>query len=1209
MKPNTIRRVVGALGLCTASALYAGTFQADFNNAQVPAGSAVWGSAVVEATGGVGDSGVLKLTKSVNDQQGSLVIEDFDAGATVYGFQATMKARIGGGSPTPADGWSFNFGPDLPDGPITEEGAGTGLSVVFDTYDNGSAEAPAIDVKVGGAVVISTKVPIGDLITGSTFGSVTIRLNANGSLDLDYNGKVIYTNYFLPNYTPLAGARFAFGAKTGGLNENAFIDDLAITTYLQPQVGIARQPQDVTVLEGRAATFSAGLINAADATLQWLRDGTPISGANADTYQLASASSTDDGARLSLRITAPSGTQTTREAILRVARINLPATPVASFNFNDGMAPLNTAVWGTAYIDMFEGVDNSGVLKLTLAEGSQAGSFIVEDPHAGAPVYGFGARFKVRLGSTENPADGFSFNFASDIPDAATGELENGQGTGVTVSFDTYDNGAGEAPAAELRIGGAIIATAKVPVGFFVTGDEYQDVVINLGPDGLFDLAWNGTVLFNRISAPGFSSIFAGRFSLAARTGGAFATHWIDDLEIFTYTSATVVRISTQPRSQSVLLGRSAAWSVTVNLPEEATYQWYRDGQLIAGATANTYAIPSATLDMDGGKYKVVVKGPSNEVTSDEVFLSVLAIPVPANPQVNFDFNSGAIPANAQIYGTSFVDASGGNNDSGVLKLTIAENSQNGSFIINTLEGGAELNAFTAAFLLRMGGGSGAPADGFSFNFANDFPSGTLGDAEDGAGTGLTVAFDIYDNAGGEAPSVDIKHKGQVLFSKKMPISALRTGDAYTQVLLRVSTNGVLDLAYGDQIFYEDFLITNWAGISGGRFALAGRTGGLNENIWIDDLKIAASKATGPTRITSEPAHALVLAGQTATFSVLVNDPAGVTFQWTKNGVAVPGATQASYTTPALSPADSGSSYAVTATGAGSVSSAPATVTVLSPFTVPANPQVALDFNDVTIPLGGAVWGTAMVDFFGGINDSGVMKLTINENSQAGSFVLDAPEGTELVHDLTASWQLRIGGGTATPADGFAFAVGPDIPDAPFGQEGTGSGLSIGFDTFNNAGGEAPAIDVFYQGEVVGSRKVPIAWLSTGDQFRQVFLRLERDGTLDLICGTNAIFANLQLPDFTPIPVGRFGFGAQTGGLNDNHWVDDVFIALNTMPALGPKLTFSREANGSYQISWPGGGALQSTTDLSSTWSDVAGAASPYTVQANEAQRFYRVKQ
>ncbi len=115
---NQVKSIVGMLGLAAAAILpaRAATFSSDFNSGtNAPAGTTLNGTAVIETTGGVNNSGVLKLTKAVNGQGGSFVIDDLDAGAPVYGFDMTFKVRIGGGSSTPADGFSVNFAPDLSD--------------------------------------------------------------------------------------------------------------------------------------------------------------------------------------------------------------------------------------------------------------------------------------------------------------------------------------------------------------------------------------------------------------------------------------------------------------------------------------------------------------------------------------------------------------------------------------------------------------------------------------------------------------------------------------------------------------------------------------------------------------------------------------------------------------------------------------------------------------------------------------------------------------------------------------------------------------------------------------------------------------------------------------------------------------------------------------------------------------------------------------
>jgi hypothetical protein len=84
-----------------------------------------------------------------------------------------------------------------------------------------------------------------------------------------------------------------------------------------------------------------------------------------------------------------------------------------------------------------------------------------------------------------------------------------------------------------------------------------------------------------------------------------------------------------------------------------------------------------------------------------------------------------------------------------------------------------------------------------------------------------------------------------------------------------------------------------------------------------------------PPTITTQPANQTVKAGKTAKFSVTATGTTPLGYQWRKNGVNIPGATKASYTTPATTLADNGALFSVTVTNSvGSVTSNNATLTV-----------------------------------------------------------------------------------------------------------------------------------------------------------------------------------------------------------------------------------------------------------------------------------------
>src|SRR5262245_25272843 len=96
------------VGGVAVSRLPAGTFSANFNNALIPPNTSIFGNAVVESSGGVSNSGVLKLTKNIANQLGSFIVSDLDAGAPVVTFTARFRVLVGGGTQPPADGFSFS---------------------------------------------------------------------------------------------------------------------------------------------------------------------------------------------------------------------------------------------------------------------------------------------------------------------------------------------------------------------------------------------------------------------------------------------------------------------------------------------------------------------------------------------------------------------------------------------------------------------------------------------------------------------------------------------------------------------------------------------------------------------------------------------------------------------------------------------------------------------------------------------------------------------------------------------------------------------------------------------------------------------------------------------------------------------------------------------------------------------------------------------
>jgi len=104
--------------------------------------------------------------------------------------------------------------------------------------------------------------------------------------------------------------------------------------------------------------------------------------------------------------------------------------------------------------------------------------------------------------------------------------------------------------------------------------------------------------------------------------------------------------------------------------------------------------------------------------------------------------------------------------------------------------------------------------------------------------------------------------------------------------------------------------------------------------------------ALGAPKILQQPADREAFVTQPATFAVAAEGASPLTFQWRKNGADIPGATGATYTTPATTDDDAGNKYSVVVSnGKGSATSNEATLTIkpaAAIVTQPASQTVAL---------------------------------------------------------------------------------------------------------------------------------------------------------------------------------------------------------------------------------------------------------------------------
>lgn len=95
----------------------------------------------------------------------------------------------------------------------------------------------------------------------------------------------------------------------------------------------------------------------------------------------------------------------------------------------------------------------------------------------------------------------------------------------------------------------------------------------------------------------------------------------------------SVPSIAAQPAPQSVITGGSVTFRIAANSSTTASYQWFRNGVAVPGATGSSYAIASVSLD-DAGDYTVVVTNAAAAVTSVPATLTVFPAGTPSDARL-----------------------------------------------------------------------------------------------------------------------------------------------------------------------------------------------------------------------------------------------------------------------------------------------------------------------------------------------------------------------------------------------------------------------------------------------------------------------------------------------------------------------------------------------------------------------------------------------
>jgi len=100
--------------------------------------------------------------------------------------------------------------------------------------------------------------------------------------------------------------------------------------------------------------------------------------------------------------------------------------------------------------------------------------------------------------------------------------------------------------------------------------------------------------------------------------------------------------ISEDPKDRTVFVGQSAKFDFGASGKPPFTFQWFRNGVAIAGATEAVYITPAVTAADDGAKYSVKITNAQGSITSKDATLTVKAGPSITTEPVAQTVNVGA---------------------------------------------------------------------------------------------------------------------------------------------------------------------------------------------------------------------------------------------------------------------------------------------------------------------------------------------------------------------------------------------------------------------------------------------------------------------------------------------------------------------------------------------------------------------------------------
>ncbi|HUI91629.1 MAG TPA: immunoglobulin domain-containing protein [Chitinivibrionales bacterium] len=761
----------------------------------------------------------------------------------------------------------------------------------------------------------------------------------------------------LSSYTVTAAAL----ADTGMyrvIAANAYARDTSSTgrlTVIGQKPTITQQPVSISAAVGTMAQFSVAASGTAPLAYQWYKNGARIRGAVSPLYTIASVQLADSG-YYSVTVTNGFGRDSSAAAVLRVGqKPNITTDPLSVAVVQGNPAMFTATVSGSAPITFQwqrNRADIAGATNLyyiiTSAQTSDSGAAFRliatnpfgKDTSAEAVLYVTGnpAQQKPVIVQQPSPLTVLVGQTATFIVTASTG--------GGMISFQWQKNGVNIAgadttgytiPAAALSDSGNYTVVVSNSAGSVASNPAHLTVVQRplitsqpssrtamVGDTVLFSVTAGGTGLLtyqwqkNGAVIAGATSPTYLKAGVALGDSGNYrvivSNNWGSDTSQAAFltvkpkpVSGSKPVITTQPASQAVVVGARAAFSVTATSSDTLIYQWQKNGAPIAGANASSYAIGSAS-PTDSGRYRVIVSNRYGADTSLQASLTVFI-----RPQITIDPASRTVQVGDSV-----------------------------SFTVVAI-GTGPLSYAWQKFGLTLGGATAAhyliaPVAMYDSGFYRAIVSNQWG-----SDTSVAAKLTVVPSSGSGTPPV--------ITAQPSPDTAV-TGIAAS---FSVIASGAAPLSYQWQ--KNGVSLVNATSAFFSLAAVSAADSGVYRAIvsngyGADTSRGAPLVIVDKPVITRQPSSVTAIVGDSVIFTVAAKGTTPLSYQWQKNGLPIPGATNAMYRIPAAALSDSGVFRAAVSNNWGSDSSSAARLSVLPKSSVGNLPIITVNPASITVQAG-----------------------------------------------------------------------------------------------------------------------------------------------------------------------------------------------------------------------------------------------------------------